>query len=97
MQRQPVLVQQRSADLFLAFKTGNGGRDAKIFVTIEDWRDVPVFRFEHRNPSDGGLIFMEVVVGALDPGVHRVTVKVKQDDKSVGQRYWLIIYPPPGS
>ena len=89
--------------IFVAYYINDPEIGYTMNVQIEDSRDVPIFRFKGTYPpGQAGLLHTTVAVApgrpgspqaALPVGAYRVTVKIKAGDTTVGQRYWLFIFP----
>jgi hypothetical protein len=99
---RPFWWDDELLSIFVAYSIVNPEIGYTLSVQIKDSRNVPVFSYEGTfAPGQAGLLLTSVVVtpgppasppSALPAGAYHVTVKIKQRDTSVGQRYWLIVF-----
>jgi len=93
----PYWYDSENISIFLAFYVVKS-QNVSITIQVKDQSGATVFTGTDTELFDpASLIGGTVPVGTLTQGAYKVLVKVKQGTKSVGQQYWMLVYPDPGT
>jgi len=93
----PFWYDTENISIFLAFYTVKSANTV-ITIQIKDESGATVYNANDTEVFDPeSLIGGTVPVGTLAAGSYKVLVKIKQGTKSIGQQYWMLVYPDPGT